>query len=119
MVTLPTIILLCAVVAAFAVLYKQSNQEASELLSYRTDRLEPNIADGTEQTTGGGASGGITTGSGIGGSGEKKQSEGASGEPSYPDKPEGVSDLDWDVFRVQNQLRTNPASFIPYLENQL
>ena len=34
-------------------------------------------------------------------------------------QPSGVSDLDWDVFEVTNQLRTDPQSFIPYLEERL
>ena len=31
----------------------------------------------------------------------------------------GVSDLDWQVFEETNRLRTDPQSFIPYLEERL
>ena len=35
------------------------------------------------------------------------------------DKPADVAELDWSVYIVQNKLRTEPASFIPYLEEML
>lgn len=34
-------------------------------------------------------------------------------------KPDGVSDLDWSIYEATNRLRSDPTSFIPFLENQL
>jgi uncharacterized protein YkwD len=49
-------------------------------------------------------------------------------EPSTYSKPQEyqrqsiskvASSLEWKIFTVQNQLRTNPKSFIPFLQAQL
>ena len=34
-------------------------------------------------------------------------------------RPAGVSDLDWSVFEVTNQLRDDPSSYVATLENTL